>query len=67
MADDADRAQERAELEAELEEKYGKPRKSSPKATGFCLECGARLPHGQRWCDAECRDSWEYYERFGAR
>jgi hypothetical protein len=29
-------------------------------ATGHCLNCDELLlEHGQRWCDADCRDDWE--------
>lgn len=28
-------------------------------ATGTCLECGEPQPHDRRWCDADCRDTWE--------
>jgi predicted nucleic acid-binding Zn ribbon protein len=31
----------------------------APPASGSCLHCGAPLPRGGRWCDAECRDDWE--------
>lgn len=30
-----------------------------PQPTGVCMHCGAPLPGGRRWCDAECRDEWE--------
>lgn len=30
-----------------------------PHATGSCLACGAKVPKGRRWCDADCRDDWE--------
>lgn len=26
---------------------------------GECWHCGAALPPGQRWCDADCRDDWQ--------
>ena len=34
----------------------------SPKPTGYCLNCGIRLEkRGQRWCDLDCRDDWEFW------
>lgn len=35
---------------------------SGPQYVGYCLECGADLEAPRRWCDAECRDSWERME-----
>jgi hypothetical protein len=34
-----------------------------PAATGFCLNCDARMAQGQRWCDVNCRTDWEKAER----
>ena len=28
--------------------------------TGFCLWCGHVVTDNARWCDAECRDDWEW-------
>lgn len=28
-------------------------------ATGKCLCCEAPLPSTHRWCDADCRDTWQ--------
>ena len=35
------------------------------QATGRCLfsDCGKELPPGQRWCDADHRDEWEFEQR----
>lgn len=30
------------------------------KPTGLCLWCGHIVTAHARWCDAECRDEWEY-------
>ena len=37
-----------------------------PAATGFCLNCDARMAQGQRWCDAACREDWEKAQRAAA-
>lgn len=58
MADIIDDA---TEWEEELREQALKLRKpNGPAPVGECLneECGESLPHGQRWCDAECRDRY---------
>lgn len=36
-------------------------RNAAPVAafTGECLECGERVEHPRRWCNAVCRDDWE--------
>lgn len=31
----------------------------APAATGCCLYCSERLPKPLRWCDADCRNSYE--------
>jgi len=36
-----------------------------PAATGHCLNCEAKLPPKQRWCDSSCRDDWEKAQRAG--
>ena len=36
---------------------------AGPEATGFCLNCDARLREGARWCDANCREDWQKQER----
>jgi hypothetical protein len=34
-----------------------------PRATGHCLSCDAGVLPGIRWCDADCRDTWEKEQR----
>lgn len=34
-----------------------------PAATGYCLNCEARLKASFRWCDAFCRDDWAKTQR----
>lgn len=31
----------------------------SPVATGKCLHCKLVLDDDRRWCDCDCRDTWE--------
>lgn len=55
---------DRAQNELETYERFraNKPSKEV-KETGFCLYCGEPLPKGRRWCNADCRDSWEKENR----
>jgi len=60
MADDVDRANDRADHD--LQCSIDKARQVKPAAlpTGECLQCGEALSiAGARWCDADCRDDWE--------
>lgn len=58
--DDIDRyEQDRAFLET-LKKEEPKP---EAKATGFCLNCGTPLNDGRRWCDAECMEEWQEYQK----
>lgn len=62
MSDSFDIASEREELERQMARTVRQP--EGPQATGRCLFCDEETPH--RWCDADCRDSWEK-ERHGRR
>lgn len=58
MADDVDRTQARAEIEATyLAAASRKP--AGPPPNGRCLYCNEPLADGRRWCDADCRDEWQ--------
>lgn len=58
MSDDADRTQERLELEEAIRRQYRQ--ESAPiKGTGFCLNCGEPIRKDMRWCDQYCRDDFE--------
>lgn len=60
MADEIDRANDRAEHD--LQRAIDTARQVKPVAlqTGECLQCGEALSiAGARWCDAGCRDDWE--------
>jgi hypothetical protein len=56
--DAADAAQRDSEAIERLSERF-RAHEPEAKETGYCLTCGAPLPKGRRWCDAECRDEWE--------
>lgn len=34
-----------------------------PVANGSCYFCGETVPAGHRWCDRDCRDSYEMRQR----
>lgn len=66
MADECDVTEERESMviAATIERTANQP----PEAVsiGFCLACGptAPVPAGHRWCNAECRDSWQEEQNF---
>lgn len=49
-----DKATEFEELRRADALKMRKP--DGPEACGACLNCGAYLGDGLRWCDQDCRD-----------
>lgn len=59
MTDELDIASELEQIarDAAITAYSNKP--SAAVATGVCLECSAVLANGARWCDYECRDSWQ--------
>lgn len=57
--DDADLTQMREETQAALLAKHKPELKPDAVATGECLWCEAIIQPNRRWCDADCRDSWE--------
>lgn len=62
--DDADRAEER--IEQAMEDALAEVRRSQAhgvQAVGLCLYCGETLPDHMRFCDADCRDGYEYEQR----
>jgi hypothetical protein len=72
MADLVDKAQAQQEGLEEARQRFGAGTKNlqpaAPEATGFCLNCGIPLkpvpgaPVEPRWCGAECRDDWEWFD-----
>lgn len=63
MADEVDIAQEQMELEYRYARLAAQHFREEVSATGECLWCGEALEDGRRWCNAECRDSWERWGR----
>lgn len=55
--DDSDRATEREEIARAAALAY---RAQVPKPTGFCLQCGIEVKPNQCFCDADCRDDFEF-------
>ncbi|MDI3304629.1 MAG: hypothetical protein QJR04_25105 [Burkholderia multivorans] len=64
--DDADRAQEQAELEMELRRRA---RKYEPtlKPCGACHFCSEPIADARLFCDADCRDDYERMKRAEVR
>lgn len=64
MADQVDVASDLEALELQsMLNLQRKRREDVVKANGFCLYCETPLSDGLRWCDAECRDEWEYVNK----
>ncbi len=58
--DDADRVTERAAFQEKVNLYKSKRDEPSAEAVGHCLFCEEAINEpGRRWCDADCRDSWE--------
>lgn len=55
--DEADIANERAELDLQQALRVRRP--EGPQPTGSCLWCGDDVYPGIRWCNRECRDFWQ--------
>lgn len=58
MSDVIDRALN--EVETGLAEALRQRKPNGPKAVGFCLWCGEETPDNLRWCNTDCRDTWEH-------
>ena len=59
MPDELDLASDREEL-ARASALVTSRKAAGPTPTGRCLYCGERLPAPMRWCDADCRNEWEW-------
>lgn len=58
MADIIDLANDRAE--EILEDALKKAKREALVPTGRCHNCDETIQPGQRFCDTDCRDDWEY-------
>lgn len=56
--DEADCADK--QTEAFLKYSAMKKKPEGPEATGQCLQCGENVAAPRRWCNADCRDEYEY-------
>ena len=63
MSDIVDMTQEREERLDDARRKFTRAAPQGPVATGFCLWCGEELDPPRRWCNAECRDEWAWWDR----
>jgi hypothetical protein len=59
MADEIDRANDRAQQNLELSIRAAMSSKSSLPAIGSCYNCDEPVVDGKRFCDAACRDDWQ--------
>jgi len=59
MSDDADKTQDRLELENAIRKQHMENIRYV-KGTGHCLNCGETLNDTRRWCNKDCADDWEY-------
>ena len=61
MSDIVDTANDHAAtlLDAAIRHK----RKEGPKPTGKCLSCDEPLEPPRRWCNKECMEDYEHYNR----
>lgn len=59
--DESDRATaiEEAAIETALQMIRNKASETELKATGFCLNCDAKLEEGKRFCDKDCLDDYD--------
>lgn len=62
MSDETDKASEREELEREcgIRAATQAARGLFLPAVGACYYCGEETPPGARFCDSDCRDSWQH-------
>lgn len=62
MADEIDRANDYAArmASAAVAEICRAAGKQQAQPTGLCLYCAHVVMDAARWCDAECRDDWEW-------
>ena len=59
MADDIDNACEREQQDRERAIQQARVNTIVIAATGYCLECDEEVTKDKRWCDQDCRDTWQ--------
>jgi hypothetical protein len=59
MADEADRANDRAQQNLELSIRAALTSAPSLPAIGSCYNCDEPVAESKRFCDAACRDDWQ--------
>jgi hypothetical protein len=59
VSDDVDVSNDRWEWFVSMKIREKNAAKPEAEYTGECLYCDTPVPEGHRWCDAECRDTWQ--------
>ena len=59
MADEADRANDAAELFLDISLK-SVPVAVPAEGIGICINCGVDVEGERRWCDKDCMADWEH-------
>jgi hypothetical protein len=65
FADESDRASavEAASINLSIQLARNKANQKEFEPTGFCLNCGEKLPKQKRFCDKDCADDHELRNR----
>jgi len=63
MADFADKASDREELDRDIALTVARRQVPDLPAFGLCYNCDAPLPDGVRFCDSECRNDYTTRKR----
>ena len=61
--DDLDIASEREQIARDRAIESLRNAKSDIYSTGFCLGCGEQIAAQLRWCDIDCRDDWQRFNK----
>ena len=67
MTDVFDQASEREDKEREEAIQAVRNSNTMLPATGRCCHCEAYVGGEMRFCDADCRDAWEFNQRMQTR
>jgi len=67
MADDVDRANDLEFFSVEMAVKKLRTSQETSLPTGRCYYCGDTVTEGRLFCDADCRDAYEFEQRMKAR